>query len=128
LLLYIITWKAKLHCVCVWPNGRERPRRCFVASIGNRSVAGSRKTEAGRQACLLACLQCLLLGSCHSDRFVSRLCDDAFGDDGVFGEFLTEFFAPLFLVLEGGISSTGMARSFCVSFCFAIDLRVRTQS
>jgi hypothetical protein len=58
LLLYIITWKAKLHCVFVWLNGREQPRRCFVASVGNRSVAGSRKTEAGRQACLLACSVC----------------------------------------------------------------------
>jgi hypothetical protein len=56
LLSYIITSKAKLHCVCVWFNGRERPRRCFVASVDNRSVAGSWKTEVGRLACLLAVL------------------------------------------------------------------------
>jgi hypothetical protein len=124
LLLCIITWKAKLHCVCFWLNGRERPRRCFVASIGNRSVAGSQKTEAGRQTCL----QCLLLGFVSFRQIWLSPLRRCIGDDGVFGEFLTEFFAPLFPVLEGGISSTGMARSFCVSLCFAIDLRVMTQA
>jgi hypothetical protein len=74
-------------------------------------------------------LQCLLL---LGFLLVRQICLSplrwCIGDDGVFGEFLTEFFAPLFLVLEGGISSTGMARSSCVSFCFAVDLRVKTQA